>query len=282
MNQVNGIIEEIKVKVCPIGNDNLDKIKSNASPKTPLVNKEDKKKTKDNRTADKKIEECLKNLDWDKLKDKSKPKLLIIGCSNSKTNGGNNEIEFNYFNNDNYPNLNESRTIRDTFYYENLLLNTPSYFEKINRGNTDYFIMQHNFPLHKSAIDRYAGGTFYTEEHLQLYRQKNVESNLHILIISGLYGVIEFRDSIIDYHLEIKRKPFWTRENNTSINDAVKKYIKENHIDNEMVFYSLSMSGKYSYKNALKPIDNWKNLWVIHDHGDTSARLLKDHFLPEL
>jgi hypothetical protein len=275
-------IVEITVKVCPVVNDNLDKIKNNASPKTPLANKEDKKKIKDNEIANKKIEECLKNLDWDKLKDKNKPKLLIIGCSNSKTQGGNSEIEFNYFNNDNYPNLNESRTIRNTLHYENLILNTPSYFENINRGNADYFNTQYNFPLYKSAIDRYAGGKFYTEEHLQLYRQKNVESNLHILIISGLYGVLDFRDSIIDYHLKIEKMPFWTKRNNTSINDAVKKYIKENHIDNESVFYSLSISGDYSYKNALKPIINWKNLWITHDRGDTSARLLKDHFLSEL
>jgi cytoplasmic iron level regulating protein YaaA (DUF328/UPF0246 family) len=102
---------------------------------------------------------------------------------------------------------------------------------------------------------------------------------LHILIISGLYGVIEFRDSIIDYHLEINRNPFWTNENNTSINDAVKKYIKENHIDDQSVFYSLSDK----YLPALNPpFANWKNLWIAHDRGDTSARLLKDHFLPEL
>lgn len=280
-------IDEITVKVCSFGDDNLDQTKNNASPKNPLIAEEDKKKkkgakiikTKDNEIANKKIEECLKNLDWDKLKDKNNPKLLIIGCSNSKTQGGNNEIEFNYFNNDNYLNLIESRNIRNTSHYENLLLNTPSYFENISRGNADYFNMQYNFPLYKSAIDRYAGGTFYTEELLQLYRQKNNESNLHILIISGLYGVIEFRDSIIDYHLEIKRKPFWTKENNTSIKDAVKKYINENNIDNQSVFYSLSDK----YLPALNsPFANWKNLWITYDRGDTSARLLKDHFLPKL
>lgn len=265
----------------------VDKTSSNQSEysKKAKVKKERSSKLtkpKDNRTAEEKIEEKIECLDWDKIKDKKKNKLLIIGCSDTKTQGGNNELVFNFFNNGNYVNLIENRNIRKILQYESLLLNTQNYFENINRGNADYFNFQYNFPLYKSAIDRYYGGKFYSEEHLQLYRQKNDDSNLHILIISGLYGIIEFRDSIIDYHLEIKRQPFWTKDNNTSIHDAVKKYIKENEIANEMVFYSLSNSGNYCYTKALKPSENWNDIWINHDRGDTPARFLKDYFLPEL
>ena len=47
-----------------------------------------------------------------------------------------------------------------------------------------------------------------------------------------------------------------------------------------MVFYSLSKGGTFSYTRALKPSEPWKNIWIEHDRGDTSARFIKDHFLP--
>jgi hypothetical protein len=31
-----------------------------------------------------------------------------------------------------------------------------------------------------------------------------------------------------------------------------------------MVFYSLAQGGNHSYVNALKPIEDWKNLWITH------------------
>ena len=268
-------------------NNNLYKSKNNTNPKAPKVdslinNKKPINKKNNRKEADKKIDEKKGELDWDKIKDKRQKKLLIIGCSHTKTQGGTNVLEYDYFNNGNHINLISMRNTRKTLQYVSLLLNARNYFENINRGNADYFNFQYNIPLYKSAIERYFGGKFYSEELLQLYRRKNDNSNLHILIISGLYGIIEFRDSIIDYHLEIKRKPFWTNDNNTSIHDAVKKYIKENEIANEMVFYSLSNSGNYCYTIALKPSENWNDIWINHDRGDTSARFLKDYFLPEL
>ena len=127
------------------------------------------------------------------------------------------------------------------------------------------------------AFKRY-DGIFYSPELRKLYIEKNRDSNLHILIISGLYGVLEFRDSIIDYHLEINRIPFWTQPNNISILNAVKKYIEVNDISNEMVFYSLSNI----YNDALKPIEEWINLWIPIGRGHTSARFLEQEFLPRL
>jgi cytoplasmic iron level regulating protein YaaA (DUF328/UPF0246 family) len=254
-------IQEVTIRLCHLqkNNNNKPNSKIEAIPKTPKL----KSQTNiQNPSIEKKINELLKSLDWKKLNEKKTPKLLIIGCSNSKTQGGTNELAYNYFNNGSHIDLIENRNTR-TSQYEDLLLNFQMYFNLNNRGNADYFDFQYNFPFYKSAIDRYSGGKFYTEEHLQLYRQKKNNSNLHILIISGLYGVIEFRDSIIDYHLEIKKKPFWTLDVNTSIHNAVKKYTKENQIENEMVFYSLSQSGNNSYSKALKPLLNsWNNIWI--------------------
>jgi cytoplasmic iron level regulating protein YaaA (DUF328/UPF0246 family) len=98
------------------------------------------------------------------------------------------------------------------------------------------------------------------------------------LIISGLYGIIDFRDSILDYHLEISRKPLWSNENNLNILETVKQYLVTNDISNDMVFYSLSDV----YKNALKPIPQWINLWIKVDRGDSSARFLDQQFLSRL
>ncbi len=128
------------------------------------------------------------------------------------------------------------------------------------------------------AIERY-NGRFYSEALRQLYLEKNQNSNLHILIISGLYGVIEFRDSIIDYHFEISKNPFWTQQNNMIIQNIINNYILENNIEHELVFYSLPKAGIHSYINALKPFEDWKSLWII-DGGlnslNTSAAALHE------
>ncbi|MEY3499306.1 MAG: Peroxide stress protein YaaA [Bacteroidota bacterium] len=237
-----------------------------------LVNK---KSTMDiNISVDQKIEELLKKLDWNKIQDKNKKKLLIIGCSHSKNGDGQVNVEQNYFAQQNE--LIDNRNMRFD-QYSGLLLNNHNYFQ----GKVDYYSNLFHNHLYLPAINRYSG-RFYSEPLKQLYLEKNENANLHILIISGLYGVIEFKDSIIDYHLEISRKPFWTRHNNITINEAVTSYIDEHQIENEMVFYSLSQGGNYSYVQALKPLNDWNNIWIIHDQGDTSVRFLRDHFLPEM
>ena len=77
---------------------------------------------------------------------------------------------------------------------------------------------------------------------------------------------------------------FWNDVCNTSIRDAVKKYILDNGIDNDLVFYSLSPS---NYKQALKPDVAWHDLWKIVPGGRSvnskrSAKFLVEEFLPNL
>ncbi len=223
----------------------------------------------------------IKYLDWDKIQDKNERKLLIICCADSKNIDGVKIPENNIFNNqDLYNNLIDARILRNA-QYNQLRNNNFDYFIKYRNGlgnvNVEYFNEQLQNPLFMPAFKRY-DGIFYSPELRKLYIEKNRDSNLHILIISGLYGVLEFRDSIIDYHLEINRIPFWTQPNNISILNAVKKYIEVNDISNEMVFYSLSNI----YNDALKPIEEWINLWIPIGRGHTSARFLEQEFLPRL
>jgi cytoplasmic iron level regulating protein YaaA (DUF328/UPF0246 family) len=150
----------------------------------------------------------------------------------------------------------------------------------IGEVNVNYFESQVNVPRYLTAIERYAGGRFYSEDLRSIYKQKNHDANLHILIISGLYGLLHFKDSIIDYHLEITQSNFWIN-NNYSIQSSVKKYIIENNISDENVFYSLSNS----YKSALKPITLWNDLWISGGRTanlSNSANFLLNEFLPLL
>ena len=150
--------------------------------------------------------------------------------------------------------------------------------------DSTYFKKQINEKLFLPAVERYSGGKFYSDELKELYKQKNENSKLHILIVSGLYGILEFRDSIIDYQLEINKFNIWKHQDNRSINEAVVRYMDDNSIENDLVFYSLSPT---NYKSALKPHEAWHDLWQMVPNGRNanaykSADYLKTEFLPKL
>lgn len=138
--------------------------------------------------------------------------------------------------------------------------------------------------MYKRAIDRYTG-KYFTEELRNLYEEKIKSNSLHLLILSGLYGVLRYDDSIIDYHLEITKNPLWKKKNDLTIINSIKRYIEENQIPEENVFYSLSKNG---YVQALKPIKLWNNLWVNGNDNEkivnliNSSRFLDEEFLPRL
>jgi cytoplasmic iron level regulating protein YaaA (DUF328/UPF0246 family) len=129
----------------------------------------------------------------------------------------------------------------------------------------------------QKALDLYGSNQspFYNPQIKGLYRLKIETSNLHLLIISGLYGLVKHSDYINDYHLEIyKGRNIWVN----SITNAINQYINDNQIDHNLVFYSLSDK----YLNKINPNTQWKNLWISHDRGQTSAKFLKEYFLPNL
>ncbi len=223
---------------------------------------------------------------WAKINDKSKNKLLIIGCAGTKMPGGGKNNK-NYFSD--HESIIEDRN--KVLQQYQALLNAPKpkkYFDKKRsvQGavNNKYFINQINSTLFLPAIERYSGGRFYSRELKELYKQKNNDCNLHILIVSGLYGILEFTDSIIDYQLEIDKFKIWSEESNRSINEAVVKYMADKKIENDLVFYSLSPT---SYEKALKPKTEWHKLWKTTPGGRNSnsvksANYLKNDFLPKL
>ena len=130
------------------------------------------KDSNQNLSIDKEIDKLLEQLDWEKLKDKNNPKLLIIGCSDSKTQGGINQIGINYFNSVQYNNLLNDRNA-NKIQYNRLFLSDPNYFIFKNNDVTKP-IKRNGYPvvgayfsgciignLFKPALDRYEGGDFY-------------------------------------------------------------------------------------------------------------------------
>ena len=272
---LNNDIEEITVRVCSNGNE----IESSNTTKNKKKSSKSKKTNKKNNSTFYQTNEFSKlvnSLNLDKLKTENGPKLLIIGCSNSKS------TQPNSLDNDNYENYNfgnqiiSCREIRKNYYREIPI----NYFNGQNRNGVivdkPYFMNALNNNPQK-ALDLYGSNQspFYNPQIKGLYRLKIETTNLHLLIISGLYGLVKHSDYINDYHLEIyKGRNIWVN----SITNAINQYINDNQIDHNLVFYSLSDK----YLNKINPNTQWKNLWISHDRGQTSAKFLKEYFLPNL
>jgi hypothetical protein len=128
-------------------------------------------------------------------------------------------------------------------------------------------IFNHQFKVYQ-ALNLYGsnGSPFYNVIMKELYRNKIDNNNLHLLIVSGLYGILKYNDRINDYHLNIDKGPdIW----DNSILLAVNNYIKENNIDNDAVFYSLSNN----YLDRLNPVNiDWTNLWNNYGHGGARGK----------
>jgi hypothetical protein len=226
------------------------------------------KDSNQNYFMNKKFDDLLKSLNWEKLNKKENPKLLIIGCCDAKSYQRNNLSNCDYVNYDFGDTLINLRKSRLEFYKKL----PDSYFNNKKRNrevvNKDYFMNSLNENNRREALDVYGSNRspFYNPDMKSLYKDKITSCNLHLLIISGLYGIIKHNDYINDYHLEIRKGgKKWI---DSQIHDVVKKYIKDNNIEKNNVFYSLSEN----YLPFLKPIPDWKNLWINHDgHGDNQA-----------
>lgn len=148
---------------------------------------------------------------WNKLQDSSTPKLLIIGCSGSKQTQQI-QIEVHYQKYDFGTDITDARNERMDYY--NGLLDNPdpvNYFDKNRNGNkvhADYFqnVLNENY---YQALNLYGsnGSPFYNDTMKELLRNKIDNNNLHLLIISGLYGILKYDDCINDYHLKIEKGP---------------------------------------------------------------------------
>jgi hypothetical protein len=205
--------------------------------------------------------------DIERLKDNKIPKLLIIGCSGSKIDGGR-QI------NDNTVNFNQSLNllrIERRRFYNQLFDNNPKHFYKNHNNLIERYrnaIINENNQLLPAYL-RY-NGIFYTNELRNNYLKVNRKKKFHILIISGLYGVLEFRDKIIDYHIKINTGGYAWRHN--IINENINEFKNNNEISDRDVFYSLSNV----YKQALMPVNGWIDLWQGGDRGQASSEYLSN------
>ena len=203
----------------------------------------------------------------------NKRKLLILGCSDSKSKQKNN------FNNGNEKNYNFGTDLNNLYkqrhqYYQGL---SNSYFKNKKRDNElvnkAYFMECLNSKNRRSLFDVYGGNKspFFNSKMKDLYIQKIQNSNLTILIVSGLYGLLKDSDFINDYHLEIKKGPnIWKK----TISNAINDFIINNDIENSNVFYCLS--SKY-LPFIGQPQHNWTNLWRnLGGRGHNQANELFD------
>jgi hypothetical protein len=267
---IDNDIKEVTVRLCPLEN-NVNLKTSYISKVNPIPQKSSTKTTIQ-KPIDKQIDELLEKLDWKKLKDKKAPKLLIIGCCDAKFYQPINLPNGEYVNYNFGESIIRLRKSRLEFYKEL----PDSYFSRKKRNreltNKAYFMESLNENNRRKALDVYGSNRspFYNSEMKKLYRDKIRNSNLHLLIISGLYGIIKHDDYINDYHLEIgKGGKKWA---GNKIQEVVKNYISDYKIPNTNVFYSLSDN----YLPFLNPIPHWGNLWLNHDgHGDNQANDLK-------
>jgi hypothetical protein len=251
MNKKNNEIDEITVKVCSS--------KKNVENKTNNYRNESVK----THNTDMEIEKLLNSLESKNLKVKKTPKLLIIGCCNAKSIQPNNLQNGNIINYSFGNAIDNSRANRLDFYTAlaaNHFVNRPN-------GGQQYYIEALNNECRREALDVYGSNRspFYKPLMKDLYREKINDCNLHLLIVSGLYGIIRHNDYINDYHLEITTGPnIWGNE----INNAVSAYMEVNNIDEDAVFYSLSGN----YLPFLNPLPQWNNLWLNHPgHGHNQA-----------
>jgi cytoplasmic iron level regulating protein YaaA (DUF328/UPF0246 family) len=224
------------------------------------------------------MKNILSSLPSEKLKNKKIKKLLIIGCSDSKdiSNPINEKnISFDYFAKE----LKETRQKQVNSYIKMLDdEKNQKYFTK-NRNvgeskkkvDSNYFLDSLSGSLYH-AIDLYGNNhsTFFNKSMKEFYKILMEEYNFQLLIISGLYGVLEPYDTIRDYHLEITKIPSWTKNNYLQV--AIENYIKTMEIENNLVFYSLSQK----YIKAIEPNYTWNNLWLNkHGRGHLQAKYLK-------
>jgi cytoplasmic iron level regulating protein YaaA (DUF328/UPF0246 family) len=209
---------------------------------------------------------------------KDSPVLLILGCSNSKSAGGDG-LQSNYFESECINNQRQ-QTLDN---YNESIENNPENFNLLRNGipvNANDFANCQN--EYKEALDRYCTNRsiFFRPPQVELYRQKIAEGKLHILILSGLYGVLKWNDKIIDYHLEFKpNESLYT--NDLCVLHNIEEYVRNNGIENGNVFYCLNMKYVQLVQNNNY---NWNSIEKTHNdrRGTDVAKFIKDDFLAKL
>lgn len=163
-----------------------------------------------------------------KLPGKNELKLLVLPCSRRKNEGG----------------FKISTGINDHFSFDLTL-------RRLRQGAADTSVVTQPH-LYMEAIDRY-NGDLYKNLQPQI-KFKITKNNLHVLYVSGMFGILRFDDHIPFYKKSIARK-FW----GLSIINAINKYCIAQNIPSHNVYMLLSPS---TYGKAIgKYNSNWNDLW---------------------
>jgi hypothetical protein len=234
-----------------------------------------------NKTGHNALPALSKNEIIEKLTNRKKdsPVLLILGCSDSKSAGGD-ILQSNYFETDC---INIKRQLTLDNYNESIENNPTEFNKKRNRIPVDvtYFVNCQN--TYMPALDRYCtnNGILFNQEMVDLYLQKINQGKLHILILSGLYGVLKWDDKIIDYHFKYKNQT--TQFNDDCISECILNYITNLNINYENVYYAISPTGGYLNMLNNNILNIRANIWIPNgDRGHATKRMLLNDFLPNL
>lgn len=144
--------------------------------------------------------------------------LIILNCSNRKSRTGNQEQTADYFDNSEIQEIVEFRQIRENLinYLSNPILN----------------IVENRTKMLK-AYKRYIGD-FYRPIDWKQIDAKNQQGCLHVVIVSALFGIIEYNRTIPYYDLKITQVNTW----GNFIQEAIDCYIEEKGITNVFSFLS--------------------------------------------
>lgn len=245
MNNSDMPIEEITIRICISERSNSKKEKT-----TKQINTNHSADT----TSTNFIDELIKRKP--SITDKKNKKLLIINCCDAKSMQ---PINLNNAQHSNYAfgtALNNARRIRLADYQA---MNADYFNTTRNNApvNQAYFMGALNPSNRRPVFDTYGSNhsPFFNPHIKAIYLDKIQHSNLHILIISGLYGILHHSDYINDYHFEINKGiNIW----GNTISNAIQEFIIQNDVDNQHVVFCLSP--KYQPYIG-QPNANWENLW---------------------
>lgn len=187
-------------------------------------------------------------------------KLLIIGCSDSKSVGG---TKLENTTNDYFcDSLQEFRTTRKN-QYEQKLIENPEYFNHGNGMNRpNYYDNAWSGDLYKRAIERYTG-ILYRDDLMRIYDRLINNGELHLLIVSDLYGLLRYDDQIKDYHYSLNNTQNINTFARRHLTPAIINYIEENKIQKIGVALSETNYMNRIGINQLEELDvPLENLWI--------------------
>lgn len=165
----------------------------------------------------------------------NKEMLILFPCSGAKQRNAITEV---------FDEANEKKVI-------DYLDTTREYLMAGRKGVSSYI---DNDSPRMSALDRYSGSLYSVDNFRETVKAAYLMKNVHILIMSGAYGILLPNERIHYYERPIKAQ-YWKQNR---LPDVIGEYIKKNNISHVYGFFSFSTD----YMKIMKSI-NWNRLRYI-------------------